>query len=124
MIEAPRRRRIAKKRILCAELHNQGLTKRQIAQRTGISEIGVTAHLKILRRNGDIPPLELLDNENSMKSKFKNKGVPIGSVGKMLTSLDPKVVDWLVAQTPQGAMAVEFVASIITDAYNEENPDV
>lgn len=45
-----------------------------------------------------------------------------GSMPKLLGPLDKEVLDWLMAQTPDGAIIADTIRAIVTDAYHEENP--
>ena len=104
-----------------ARLVLDGVSRDEIAARLGITKRRVHAHVNMARLNGALPPFRP-QSRYKIENALRQSGIRIGGMPDVFEALTPDVAGWLISQAVEGSTMAEVVASIITDAYFEENP--
>ena len=99
-----------------------GKTTSEIATALGIENNRVTGIKVRLRRSGKLPEFEPSAKAQNQLRRIKARhGNRLGSISKMVLLLDPEVLKWLLDETPEDALLIDTIRSILVDAYHEEN---
>jgi len=102
-----------------AKLVNEGVRTGEIAKRLGVSYSTIADRIHQLRKNGVLSPFRA-DNPHQTVTLFLRKdGRRVGSVRSIFTAIGFDAARWVAENTPKGAMATDFIAAIIRDAYHE-----
>lgn len=103
----------------CARLINSGMTREQVMAEMGVTRENLVVLMGRARSKGLLPPI-VFKQTNSIDHELKCRDRNKGRVGDMLGALTPEVATWLIGQIPEGMTMMEFVGSIVVDAYLDE----
>lgn len=103
--------------IYAIDMNNSGFSVAEIAQDIGISARALNTRMHRLFRDGRVNRGRL---HSFLRTRASREGFHIGSIQDLFQGLPLEVVRWLGDNTPKGAKTVDLIASIVTDAYMEE----
>lgn len=104
----------------------EGLTAREIAERLDIKPSVVSQRIAHFVRHGLLPyanerkAARRKEAWSTVRRLCYEHGKVHGSMSQVVDCLSIEQAEWLFNNTPKGATVAEFVASIIVDAYEEE----
>ena len=108
--------------VIC-DMVGRGLSTRQISDQLRLSYHTVSNRIFKLRCAGVLEPFQSKDPHQAATNALRHSGSSVGSMKTMLRALGFETTRWIVENTPHGATAVEFIASIVRDAHYEETEE-
>lgn len=107
---------------IVAELLAKDYSHAQITEETGIGPSMIARLTRRGRDLGIIPPRQPVGIRSKVNTSVKARALTRGSIQAILETLPEDARIWFMDNVPKGATIAEFAASIIVDAYYEDNP--